>query len=67
MGENPRRIYVTGAPGLDNIKNLKYISKKDLSKKLNFDLNKPFFLITYHPVTLSSSQSTKPFENHRSY
>ena len=63
MGENPRRIYVTGAPGLDNIKNLKYISKKDLSKKLNFDLNKPFFLITYHPVTLSSSQSTKPFEN----
>ena len=22
-----------------------------------------FFLITYHPVTLSSSQSTKPFEN----
>ena len=63
MGENPSSIYVTGAPGLDNIKNLKYISKKDLSKKLNFDIDKPYFLITYHPVTLANSQSTKPFEN----
>ena len=63
MGETPNKVYVTGAPGLDNIKNLKYISKKDLSKKLNFDVNKPYFLITYHPVTLSNSPSTKPFEN----
>lgn len=52
MGEEPDRIYNTGALAIDNIKNLKPIDKTLLFTQLNLDLNKPTVLITYHPVTL---------------
>jgi UDP-hydrolysing UDP-N-acetyl-D-glucosamine 2-epimerase len=53
MGEQPNRIFISGAPGIDNIKNMINISKEDLEKKLNFKFGKLNFLITFHPVTLS--------------
>jgi GDP/UDP-N,N'-diacetylbacillosamine 2-epimerase (hydrolysing) len=39
LGENPKTVYNVGALGLDNIKNLKLLSKKELEKdlKLSFD------------------------------
>jgi len=63
MGEDPKKVYITGAPGLDNIKKIKSFSVNYLSKEINFDLKHPYFLITYHPVTLSKSSTTQPFKN----
>ena len=36
MGEDPKRVFVSGALGIENIMNINYISKKELEKELNF-------------------------------
>jgi len=55
LGEQPDRIVVSGAPGLDNIKNMQKISKKKCENILNYKFLKRNFLITYHPETIQSS------------
>ena len=52
MGENPSRVYNSGAPGLDNIYKLKLKNKKELFNKLFLKTDNKYFLITFHPVTL---------------
>jgi len=61
MGESPERVFNVGALGLDNIKRLKLLSKDELEKALGIKFDKYTFLITYHPETLSDSQSEKDF------
>lgn len=49
MGEDPSRIFVVGAPGIDDIfENL--ISAEEIAKKYNLDLTKPIILLVQHPV-----------------
>ncbi len=47
MGEDPWRIHIVGAPGLDE----KSISAELLVKKYNLDLSKPAIIVLQHPVT----------------
>jgi UDP-hydrolysing UDP-N-acetyl-D-glucosamine 2-epimerase len=63
LGEAPERVFNVGAIGLDNIKNLPLLSKTELENQLGISLNKPLFLITYHPVTLEHNSSKQQFEN----
>ncbi len=55
MGEDPARVFYSGAPGIDNIKNLKLLTKNKLEKELNWKLTFKSALFTYHPVTLEES------------
>ena len=55
LGEDPKRVFVSGALGIENIMNINYISKKELEKELNFSLDKPYAVVTYHPVTLENN------------
>ena len=55
MGENPARVFNSGAPGIDNIKNFKLLTKIKLEKELNWKLSTHSSLFTYHPVTLEES------------
>ena len=52
LGENPNRVYNYGEAGLDNIINLKLLSKGNFEKSINFILDKQSLLVTYHPTTL---------------
>lgn len=52
LGEQPNRVFNVGSLGIENIKTLNLLSKKELQSKLNFDLNSPYALITFHPETL---------------
>lgn len=53
MGEEPENIYIVGALGIDNIKNIDLMDKKALSEYIGIDFaNKDVALMTYHPVTL---------------
>ena len=52
LGEDPKRVYNTGALGVENVKNVKCLSRKQLAKELDFDLEKPYAVVTFHPVTL---------------
>ena len=55
MGEAPDRVFTCGALGLDNVLGLDPASREELSARLGIELpiERPVFLITYHPVTLS--------------
>ena len=55
MGEDPARVFYSGAPGIDNIQNLKLLTKNNLEKELNWKLTSKTALFTYHPVTLEES------------
>jgi UDP-N-acetylglucosamine 2-epimerase (non-hydrolysing)/GDP/UDP-N,N'-diacetylbacillosamine 2-epimerase (hydrolysing) len=52
MGEEPWRITVSGAPGLDNLRDTPLQSRAELAREFGLDLPGPFLLVTYHPVTL---------------
>ncbi|HIP90189.1 MAG TPA: UDP-N-acetylglucosamine 2-epimerase (hydrolyzing) [Candidatus Nanopusillus sp.] len=49
LGEDSSRIFVVGAPGLDDIyENL--LSPQEIEKKYSIDLSKPLILLVQHPV-----------------
>jgi GDP/UDP-N,N'-diacetylbacillosamine 2-epimerase (hydrolysing) len=50
MGERGENIFVTGAPGLDDIKAIPLIPPQDLFMKAGFSLTKKLVLAIYHPV-----------------
>ena len=50
MGELAENIYVTGAPGLDEIRSSKLINRNDLLEKYCIDSMEPFALLLLHPV-----------------
>lgn len=51
MGEERKRVFVTGAPGLDEIVAGKWPTAEYLSTKYHFDAAKPPILIAQHPVS----------------
>ena len=57
LGELPERVFNTGAIGIDNIIELELLDQKEFEESINFKLGKQNFLVTYHPVTLSDSNS----------
>ena len=59
MGEEPWRVHVVGAPGLDTILNEKLIKPEKIAKKYNLDLSKPIVLMVQHPVTTESDDAPK--------
>jgi len=62
LGEVPERVRNIGAIGLDHLKRSFFMSVEELSESLNFPLKQPFFLVTYHPVTLGSEEPKVSFQ-----
>jgi UDP-hydrolysing UDP-N-acetyl-D-glucosamine 2-epimerase len=52
MGEEPWRVIVSGAPGLDNVRHMSLMDKKQLEAHLGLSLHADSLLVTFHPVTL---------------
>lgn len=61
LGESPDRVFTVGAIGIDNIRKMSLLSKNELIESINFDINKPFLLVTFHPVTLENNSAEKQF------
>ncbi len=59
MGEDKWRIFVVGAPGLDEILNEKLLSKKEIAKKYSMNLTEPILLVIQHPVSAEIENSAK--------
>lgn len=55
LGESPERVFNVGAIGLENIKNLKIISKNELEEKFDIKFTSKIFVIIFHPVTLEKN------------
>lgn len=62
LGESPDRVKNVGAIGLEHIKRTQLMSINQLSDSLNFTLNCPFFVVTYHPVTLAEESPETSFQ-----
>ncbi|MCW4446387.1 UDP-N-acetylglucosamine 2-epimerase [Vibrio splendidus] len=62
LGEAPERVRNVGAIGLDHLKRADFMSLGELGVSLNFSLTKPFFLVTYHPVTLGNEAPEEAFQ-----
>lgn len=57
MGEDPTRVFVVGALGLDNIRNMALMDHAELARFTSLDFARtPVALLTYHPVTLDDSR-----------
>lgn len=53
MGEEPWRVIISGAPGLDTIKEIELLNRQDFMSKYDIEIDeKAFLLVTFHPVTL---------------
>jgi UDP-N-acetylglucosamine 2-epimerase (non-hydrolysing)/GDP/UDP-N,N'-diacetylbacillosamine 2-epimerase (hydrolysing) len=62
MGEDPSKVFNTGAPGIDNIVNLDLLSKDDLENQLDWKFTQTCALFTYHPTTLEDMDLEKDLE-----
>jgi len=62
LGENPERVFNVGAIGLDSIKNLDLLDRKEFEKSIDFKLGKRNVLITFHPVTLENNSAKEQFQ-----
>ncbi len=59
MGENPAQVYDYGAPGLDQLASLAWLTRPELEAELDMRLGSPLFLVTYHPVTLGDEDPAR--------
>jgi GDP/UDP-N,N'-diacetylbacillosamine 2-epimerase (hydrolysing) len=50
MGEEPSRVFVTGAPGLDELAELGVMTRADCTRALGLAGDGPFILAMFHPV-----------------
>ncbi|MBD5549012.1 MAG: UDP-N-acetylglucosamine 2-epimerase (hydrolyzing) [Lachnospiraceae bacterium] len=63
LGEQPDRVFCVGALGVENIKRQTLMSKKELENSICFKLDKPYILVTFHPITLEDNTVKKQFED----
>ena len=52
LGEAPESVFNVGALGIENIRKIQCLTRAELEASLQFSLQAPVFLVTFHPVTL---------------
>jgi len=51
MGENKKRVFIIGSPGIENIRKIKLMSKSNLEKELKIKFLKNNFVVNFYPLT----------------
>jgi GDP/UDP-N,N'-diacetylbacillosamine 2-epimerase (hydrolysing) len=59
MGEDPKYVFNFGALGAENIKDFKFLEKKQLEKETKIKFKKKNIMVTFHPETLSDRKLQK--------
>ena len=62
LGEEKKRIFITGNLASENIRNLKLIGKSQIEKFYNIKLMNKIIIITYHPMTLQKNYTAEDFD-----
>lgn len=57
LGEQPDRVFYVGAIGVENLKIIPLLSKRELEDSLSFTFDRETILVTYHPITLGNRSS----------
>jgi len=59
MGEEDWRIYIVGAPGLENVKKMELYTEEEILELTGIDVHKHTIICTYHPVTIESEDNVR--------
>jgi GDP/UDP-N,N'-diacetylbacillosamine 2-epimerase (hydrolysing) len=62
LGENQDRVFNVGALGVENIRRMSLMGRSELAASIGFNLEKPYFLVTFHPVTLEKDTTEGQFQ-----
>ncbi|MCD7907967.1 MAG: UDP-N-acetylglucosamine 2-epimerase [Clostridium sp.] len=57
MGESPERVFNIGAMGVENALHSTLLTKKKLELSLDWELKRPYGVVTFHPVTLETGMA----------
>lgn len=63
LGEQPERVFNVGSLGVENIKKLPLMEKKEIENELGFNIDEQTILVTYHPITLGNRTSKDDIED----
>ena len=63
MGEDPKSVHISGAPGLDEVIKKSDFDINSIINKYNIDITKPIALLVQHPVTMELEDAPKQIEN----
>lgn len=58
MGEDAKRVWVTGGTGLDRLREEPDLSDDDLSREFMIDVRQPFFFLIHHPSPLINPEES---------
>lgn len=58
LGEAPERVFNVGSIGVENVLTMPLFTKKELEESIEFDLNQPYAVVTFHPVTLETGTAS---------
>jgi UDP-hydrolysing UDP-N-acetyl-D-glucosamine 2-epimerase len=63
LGEEPWRVTVCGAPALDNLRKMTFLTREEIAQRFNVRMEEGFLLVTYHPVTLEYEHTKEQVSN----
>ncbi len=62
LGEDPKKVFLVGGLGVDAIKQVKLLARKELERSLNLEFGPRSLLITFHPATLDETKAELQME-----
>ena len=62
LGENANNVFNVGSLSVENIKNINFLDRNEIFKRLGLDLEKKLLLVTYHPTTLGKHNANEEIE-----
>lgn len=57
LGEDPKRVFLVGGLGVDNIRRQQLLDRSELEAAMDFKLGRKNLLVTFHPVTLEDASA----------
>jgi len=63
LGEEKWRVKLSGAPGLDGLKKISYLSRSALSAELGLDMGKKWMILLLHPVVWEKTKPARQMNN----
>ncbi len=62
LGEDPDRVFISGALGLENISKIKLLGRRALEEELKLPFREKLTVVTFHPPTLELDQIQNQFK-----
>ena len=62
LGEEPSSVFNVGSLGVENVLHEDLLKKAELEKSIDWELKKPYAVVTFHPVTLENKTSAEQIE-----